>query len=249
MKRSMLAITVAVVAATVMLAGCTGNAEEPSPVAPATTVSPSPAETDDSAPETLVARAEAALDVFVAPGGSVERTLPATTGFGTQTVLLVTQTGTGDQEGWLEVLLPVRPNGTTGWIRTTAVDVRPVDLEVRIDLTARTLALADSGTVLWTTPTAIGDADHPTPAGVFYVTDKLDTGEPEGAYGPYALGLSARSDVLTQFAGGDGQVGIHGTNVPDSIGQAASHGCLRIDNALVTELAHLLPLGAPVVIS
>jgi lipoprotein-anchoring transpeptidase ErfK/SrfK len=80
------------------------------------------------------------------------------------------------------------------------------------------------------------------------VTDKLDTGEPAGPYGPYALGLSAYSEVLTEFAGGDGQVGIHGTNVPSSIGEAASRGCLRVPNDVVERLARILPLGTPVIV-
>jgi lipoprotein-anchoring transpeptidase ErfK/SrfK len=147
------------------------------------------------------------------------------------------------------VLLPVRPNGTTGWIRADEVELRDVTLEVEINLDAREMTVSDAGEELLTTPTAIGDPDHPTPAGRFYVVDKLETPDPGGVYGPYALGLSARSDVLTEFGGGDGQVGIHGTNVSASIGQAVSHGCLRVDNEVIEQLAHLLPLGTPVTIS
>jgi lipoprotein-anchoring transpeptidase ErfK/SrfK len=80
------------------------------------------------------------------------------------------------------------------------------------------------------------------------VTDKLATGE-DGAYGPFALGLSAHSDVLTEFAGGDGQVGIHGTNDPATIGQAVSHGCVRVTNDVITRLEALVSLGTPVTIT
>ncbi|MDZ8173099.1 L,D-transpeptidase [Microbacterium xanthum] len=232
-------------ALTVTGCGTTGEATvQTAPASPGTAADTSGP--DAAAEPAQVARLTAAADVFDAPDGGVVRTLDAATGFGSQTVLLVTDT---DRSGWLEVMLPGRPNEALGWIRSDAAEVREVALEVRIDLAARELSLLDAGTAVWTTPTAIGDPEHPTPTGSFYVTDKLDTGDPNGAYGPYALGLSARSDVLTEFAGGDGQIGIHGTNLPGSIGQAVSHGCLRIDNALVAELAALLPLGTPVTIS
>ena len=174
--------------------------------------------------------------------------LPATTGFGSPTVVLVSTVGAGARDGWLEVLLPVRPNGTTGWVRTADVDLRTVALEVRIDLAARELTVLDDGHELLTTATAIGEPANPTPTGRFFVVDKLETPDPRGPYGPNAIGLSARSDVLTEFAGGDGQIGIHGTNTPDSIGRPVSHGCLRVANGVIERLAHLLPLGTPVTI-
>lgn len=234
------------------LSGCADGpgAAGPAPTAP--TVSPesvSDSLTDAPAGPAQVARAQGPTEVFDAPEGSLTRTLDATTRFGSHAVFLVTGRGPGEEAGWLEVMLPGRPNGARGWVRATAVDVREVTLEVRVDLAARELVLLDDGQVLWSTPTAIGTPDNPTPTGSYYVTDKLDTGETEGSYGPYAIGLSGRSEVLTEFAGGDGQIGIHGTNTPSSIGQAVSHGCLRIDNALVAELAAVLPLGTPVTIS
>jgi lipoprotein-anchoring transpeptidase ErfK/SrfK len=96
------------------------------------------------------------------------------------------------------------------------------------------------------TPVVIGAPDTPTPAGAFYVTDLLDNADDAGPYGPYALGLSAHSDTLSEFAGGDGRIGIHGTDTPDSIGQAVSHGCVRVPNEVVAQLARSLPLGTPV---
>jgi len=196
----------------------------------------------------LVARATGRLPVFDAPEGAPVKTLPATTGFGSRTVALVIEDGDAVADGWLEVLLAGRPNGATGWVSADDVELREVALEVRVDLDARTITVLDGGEQLLTTATAIGDRDHPTPAGRFYVVDKLETPDPDGAYGPFAIGLSARSEVLTEFGGGDGQIGIHGTNAPDSIGRAVSHGCLRVDNEVITQLADLLPLGTPVTI-
>jgi lipoprotein-anchoring transpeptidase ErfK/SrfK len=223
--------------------------------APAPDPTPPPAE-DDAQPATdhldvaVVARAVTDLDVHDAPGdGAPSRTLPAQTDFGSTTVALVLTIGEGTADGWLEVVLPGRPNGATGWVRADDVELRELDVEVHVDLATRELTVHQDGDVIMTTEVAIGDADHPTPTGRFFITDKLDTEDPDGAYGPYAIGLSGRSEVLTEFAGGDGQIGIHGTNDPASIGEAVSHGCVRVPNAVVRELVTLLPLGTPVVIS
>ena len=236
---------------TVLLAGCgsvvaaapseTAEASASTAVAATEVTPPSPAAT--------VARSDGEVDVFGAPGDpDPTHTLPPRTAFGTPTVLLVSQVGAGAADGWLEVLLPVRPNGATGWIRASDVELRDVTLEIRVDLAARELTVLDDGEELLTTPTAIGDDGNPTPTGRFFVIDKLETPDPGGAYGPYAIGLSAHSEVLSEFGGGDGQIGIHGTNAPDSIGRPVSHGCLRVDNDVIGRLAHLLPLGTPVTI-
>jgi lipoprotein-anchoring transpeptidase ErfK/SrfK len=73
---------------------------------------------------------------------------------------------------------------------------------------------------------------------------------PDDAYGPYAFGLSIHSDTQTEFAGGDGRVGIHGTNQPQLIGERVSHGCVRLNNDDVLRLVDMqLPLGAPVFVT
>jgi lipoprotein-anchoring transpeptidase ErfK/SrfK len=73
--------------------------------------------------------------------------------------------------------------------------------------------------------------------------------DPGSPWGPFALGLSARSETITEFNGGDGIVGIHGTNRPDTIGRAVSLGCVRLDNDLITRLAGTVRLGTPVEIA
>jgi lipoprotein-anchoring transpeptidase ErfK/SrfK len=150
--------------------------------------------------------------------------------------------------GWLQVYLPVRPNRSSAWIR--ASDVRlaadPYRVEVRLR-SHRLLAWSGSRRIL-TRPIAVGKALSPTPTGRYYITDLLRPPNPSGFYGPYAFGLSAHSPVFTSFEGGDGQVGIHGTNDPSVIGSDVSHGCIRVSNATITRLARLLPLGTPVTI-
>jgi lipoprotein-anchoring transpeptidase ErfK/SrfK len=91
----------------------------------------------------------------------------------------------------------------------------------------------------------VGRGTTPTPGGLFYTTELLiPVGQP--AYGPYAYGLSGYSDVLYDFAGGDGQFGIHGTNDPSGIGRDVSNGCIRMGNEAITKLAETLPIGVPV---
>ena len=242
----------ALLAATVALAAACGGSsardDTPSVGAPTPTTTtatdPATASTAPASGTYLVARADGPVPVSPAPAAEPTHELSATTGFGSPRALLVL-----DRKGhWLKVALPERPNGSHGWIRSDDVELREIDEHVDIDLAAKTLTLVDAGTTVLTTPIAIGAPDAPTPTGSFYVVDKLDTGDPDGAYGLFAFGLSAHSNVITDFAGGDGQVGIHGTNDPSSIGQAVSHGCIRVPNEVAQVLDARLHLGTPVTI-
>jgi lipoprotein-anchoring transpeptidase ErfK/SrfK len=170
--------------------------------------------------------------------------LAATTDLGSARALLVLD----ERDGWLEVSLPMRPNGSTGWIRADLVQIEETRLRIEIDLERRRLGVFDGDAVVEESVVAIGKPASPTPRGDFYVTDLVDTGSPGGPYGPFALGLSAYSEQLTEFAGGDGQVGIHGTNDPASIGEAVSHGCIRLPNDVVSRLIGIVGLGTPVTI-
>lgn len=188
-------------------------------------------------------QAKSDLKVYAQPDGKkVVTTLKAKTGLGSKTTLLVLD----QRDGWFHVALPTRPNGSTGWVKAGDVNVRQNDVSVTVDLTARTVRVFKGDKVAIESPIAIGAADTATPAGDFYVTDFLQTPDAKGAYGPFAFGLSGHSDTLTEFAGGDGQIGIHGTNDPSSIGQAVSHGCVRLPNDVITLLANTVTLGTPV---
>jgi lipoprotein-anchoring transpeptidase ErfK/SrfK len=197
----------------------------------------------------LVANTDHELAVYANIGDAAPgKILAASTEFGSRRVLAVVGwQGTGGE--WLEVLLPERPNGSRGFVKAADVTLTGVDLLVDVDLAARTLRVVDrdNGVVL-ETAVAVGSAENPTPTGDFFLTDILVTGDDGSAYGPYALGVSAHSDSLSEFGGGDGQIGIHGTNQPSSIGEAVSHGCVRVPNDVVTTLATTLPLGTPVAI-
>lgn len=152
-----------------------------------------------------------------------------------------------DQE-WLEVLLPVRPNGTTGWIPADDVTLYQNRFRIEIDVSDHALTLRERDQTVFTTKVGIGTGDTPTPIGSFYTTVLYDVPDPNGPYGPYAFALSGFSEVLTTFNGGEGLIGIHGTNDPGSLGTDVSHGCIRLPNDLITQMADLVPLGTPVTI-
>ncbi|WP_083873609.1 L,D-transpeptidase [Frankia sp. QA3] len=87
---------------------------------------------------------------------------------------------------------------------------------------------------------------RPLPALEFYLTELLRPADPTGPWGPYAFGLSGFSDVITQFNGANGLIGLHGVNRPDLVGTDASHGCIRLRNADIEKLAGILPIGTPI---
>jgi lipoprotein-anchoring transpeptidase ErfK/SrfK len=156
---------------------------------------------------------------------------------------------TGRDGDWLKVLLPIRPNGSSGWVPSSSVQLAWVPWRVTVDRSARRLTLSNAGHVVMTTPVAVGSTSTPTPLGTFYLTSLLRPPDPGGAYGPFAFGLSGYSPVLKRFAGGPGEIGLHGTDDPASIGRSVTHGCIRVSNRVITTLAGRLPLGTPVVVT
>ncbi len=159
------------------------------------------------------------------------------------------------QGRWLEVQVPVRPNGTTGWVHDSALEVASTTLAIHISLTERRLQLIDRGVLLLDVPAGIGRSATPTPTGQFTVTDVVPSANAAGGYGPVALALDGYSESLDRFGSDDGSGGavagvpvlaIHGTNRPASVGQAESNGCPRLTNDDIVRLAALAPAGTPV---
>lgn len=148
---------------------------------------------------------------------------------------------------WLEVRIPMRPNGRTGWVRRPALGsryrVRTVLVVNRQGLRA---TLYRRGRRIWRAPVGIGKPSTPTPAGRFWIREKFRTPDPGGLYGPVAFGSSAYS-VLSDWPGG-GIVGIHGTSEPSLIPGRPSHGCIRVRNRAVRRLWRLMPIGTPLLI-
>lgn len=150
------------------------------------------------------------------------------------------------QGGWLKVFLPVRPNGSEGWINSADSTLRGVPYRLDVHIDAHRLDLFGYGRLLRTFPVGVGKTATPTPGGTFYLVELLRPPSPYGPYGPYAYGLSGHSTTLQSFSGSDAVIGLHGTDTPSSVGHDVSHGCLRLLNADITYLAGLLPLGTPV---
>lgn len=196
--------------------------------------------------ESVIVRARRPrLDVYARRGARRPvRTLRPLVVEGKRVPLVLSQVSR--RRGWLHVRLPIRPNGSTGWVRARDVRTAVTPLRVVVRLSRHRLELWDRSRLVLRRPIAVGRALSPTPTGSYFLVDVLRPPDPDGFYGPYALGLSAYSPVYTSFAGGNGQVGIHGTNRPSVLGQNVSHGCIRVDNATITRLARRLPLGTPV---
>jgi lipoprotein-anchoring transpeptidase ErfK/SrfK len=147
---------------------------------------------------------------------------------------------------WLNVYLPVRPNGSTGWVHAADATVASNPYSVDIALAAHRLVVRNGEDVVLDEPIGVGTTQTPTPGGIYYIKELLQPPDPDGPYGPYAYGLSGFSNVLDEFKGGDGVIGIHGTNEPQAIGTDVSHGCIRMRNEAILELVPVLPLGTPV---
>ncbi len=169
--------------------------------------------------------------------------------YGGATQLLVTRTLMVDGERWLEVLLPMRPNGTRGWIRADVTRLRTTTVRIVVSLSARRLTLYRANRILLRAPVAIGQASTPTPRGrLFAIAERIPTHTPGAFLGPFVFPLTGYSETLNEFAGGDGRVAIHGTSLPKLIGTRASHGCIRMRNADVIRLSRIVRAGTPVAI-
>ena len=149
---------------------------------------------------------------------------------------------------WYEALLPVRPNGTTGFLPARAVSLSSTPYRIVVDRASFRLTLWKGSEVVERMPVGLGTGQTPTPVGRFYLTSLLRPPTPNTIYGTYAYGLSGYSKVLTDWEGG-GVVGLHGTNDPSSIGTKASHGCIRMHNEHIEKLVPILPLGTPIEIT
>ena len=147
---------------------------------------------------------------------------------------------------WMRVLLPIRPNGAEGWVRRSDVRLTSHRFKIRVELTAHRFVVTDADKTILDTPVGVGTKNTPTPGGLYYTKELLQPPDPDGPYGHYTYGLSGFSEVIYDFQGADGVLGIHGTNDPSSIGKDVSFGCLRISNDAIDMLAKTLPLGVPV---
>jgi lipoprotein-anchoring transpeptidase ErfK/SrfK len=255
------AAVAALLAAVLALAGCGGRDPAPpppldpaaGPAAPTTTTRATPRAGEVRLGNAPAYVALAVQDVTVRSrpaGGDVVAVFPQELPWGSPTPFLISEarrTAAGDT--WLKVLLPRRPNGSSGWVQRDQVRIKPVTREVVVDLSSRTASLLEDRRKVRSFRVGVGTTGTPTPTGRFYVTVKLRPPQiSAAAYGAWALGLSGYSEVHQSFGTGDGQIALHGTYKPWLLGRPVSNGCVRMDNDTITLLAETLPLGTPVTI-
>jgi hypothetical protein len=148
-----------------------------------------------------------------------------------------------DGQVWYRVSIPMRPNGTYGWIPSRTVSLSPTVSQIVIDRSARTIDVYRHRRHAWHARVAVGAPGRETPLGHFYVAARFVPYH-DPFLGVFALETSAYSK-LTEWPGG-GVVGIHGTDLPQLLGQAVSHGCVRVSNQTAAQLKRLTPLGTPI---
>ena len=150
---------------------------------------------------------------------------------------------------WLRVLLPVRPNGTAGWIPADNVILHRTRYWIDVRLRARRVVVFRDGRRVRAVRAVVGAPRTPTPRGLAAVYEHNPQPDPRGFLGPWALSLTALSTVLEDYGGGPGRVAIHGrggASLRDPLGTARSHGCVRVANRAVRWLARHIPPGTPV---
>lgn len=197
------------------------------------------------------ARIVAPIPVRAAPAAAARRTgrlSPVARWNGGIVRLLVLESRAEGERLWLRVALPDRPNGRSGWIDADATRLAPVRWRVEVNVAARRASAFHDGRRVRSWRVVVGRPSTPTPRGLFAVYERVR--QPAGSeLGPYALHLTAHSDVLFDYGGGKGRVALHGRAGPllaDPLGSASSHGCVRMDSSVVTWLAARAGPGTPV---
>ncbi len=177
------------------------------------------------------------------------RSLPPHTPLtGERTTLPVVGYATGVRRRWVRVMLPGRPNSSTGWIEQGGTRETTTGWRIIVSTPRRRVWVYFDGHLLESYLAVVGKPSTPTPTGNFFV-EETEAMPSTAAGGPYVLALSARSNVLQDFDGGPGQIGIHGRdNLGGTLGQAESHGCMRLAAADITWLADRIGPGVPVTI-
>jgi len=256
-RRPLRALGAAALAAILALGACTGErptqADEPDSRA-STTTSSSSTTTTTAAPEPAarVAQAKAPrIAVFATatdPTPAQEIVAGVDTSAETIPIVFLVADGADPQDDRIHVHLPVRPNGSTGFVNRAEVDLIDVPYRMEVGLTEHRIRVYRDEELLVDEPVGVGRSDRPTPGGTYYLKELLQPPDPTGPYGTYAYGLSGFSNVLQSFNGGTGVIGIHGTNEPEAIGTDVSSGCIRLHNDVIERLVEEigLPLGTPV---
>lgn len=162
--------------------------------------------------------------------------------------LLLRQYTDKDDREWVQIRVPKRPNGRTGWVPRDALGPFNVNRhQLKVNRKTLRATLYKSGRRIWSARVGVGAAGTETPAGRYYVREKFRFKDTP-VYGTHAIGTSAYAPTLSDWPNG-GVVGIHGTNQPELIPGRPSHGCIRVKNADIAKLWRLIPLGTPLYVT
>ncbi len=149
---------------------------------------------------------------------------------------------------WLKVRLPIRPNGSSGWIPRDRVNIARSSEYIVIDRSRRMLWRYRNGRVASRFRVVVGKPGTPTPLGLFALGDRVRQPDPQGFIGPWAITLTAHSEALRRYDGGPGLVALHGrsgASLFDPLGSARSHGCVRMNNRRISGITRSM-LGTAV---
>ena len=150
-----------------------------------------------------------------------------------------------DGHCWVKVRLPSRPNNASGWLNARRVVLRPTAWRIAISRARRRITVFRGGMIARRFRVVVGAPPTPTPKGLFSIIGAWRSA-PDEFLGSYVLPLTAHSDVLREFDGGDGRVGLHGrggASLLDPLGTARSHGCIRLANATIDWLVRAVGVG------
>lgn len=244
MQRRLTHLLVALVATAVLAVGCGSSSDKPTlgePAANPGTLDPAVTGCDprvDSFPyHVAYAKNRGDLALYAAPGDPAPlktmanpRMTDSDPPVEMPLAFLIKEEPKDDSCKWINVWLPERPNGSNAWVKRDDVDVEGHVYRMEVRLAEFNLKAYEGDKLILDAPIGTAKENTPTPGGLYYTTELLHTGDENSVYGPYAFGLSGFSEVLESFNGGQGQLGIHGTNEPEKIGQQVSAGCIRLKN-------------------
>lgn len=184
------------------------------------------------------------VNLYDTPDGRPVDRIGHRTVFGSRTRLAVLAT----RDAWLAVSTETAGDRRRAWIRASEVRLRDTRYRIVVSRSTRRLELYDGPKVVLRTRVAVGSAAHPTPTGRFGVTDKLPGRRFGNVYGCCILAVSAIQEKLPRNWPGGNRIALHGTNMPATIGNPVSTGCVRVGERPLRQMMRRVPLGTPVII-
>jgi len=200
---------------------------------------------------TTVARVVLETNALEAPGaGAVVWRVKteAIWGGGPQQLMVLGAKRGADGQDWIEVQLPIKPNGRTGWIRADYTKLKKTPYWLQLSLRTRVVTVFKKGRKIRRFRSVIGQPQYPTPRGFFAIYERVAQDDPNGFVGPWTVHLTAQSTVLDQFDGGPPRIALHGrgpSSFGDPLGSARSHGCIRVNNREINWVARFVIPGTP----